>query len=185
MKKKLSSFILFKLLGWKYVLTVPDYDKYIMCIAPHTTNWDLFLGKFFYWALGRKSNFLMTKEWFFWPLGPLFRSWGGIPVFRDKKTSMTDRLAETAMKLSQFHLAITPEGTRKPNPDWKKGFYYIALKAGIPIVLAGIDYQKKEIRIEKEITPSGNIDADMKEIKRYFKDFKGKHPENFTVGEID
>ena len=98
---------------------------------------------------------------------------------------MTDRLAETAMRLSQFHLAITPEGTRKPNPDWKKGFYYIALKAGIPIVLAGIDYQKKEIRIEKEITPSGNIDADMKEIKRYFKDFKGKHPENFTVGEID
>ena len=99
--------------------------------------------------------------------------------------ALTDRLAETAMKLSQFHLAITPEGTRKPNPDWKKGFYYIALKAGIPIVLAGIDYQKKEIRIEKEITPSGNIDADMKEIKRYFKDFKGKHPENFTVGEID
>ena len=62
MKKKLSSFILFKLLGWKYVLTVPDYDKYIMCIAPHTTNWDLFLGKFFYWAVGRKSNFLMKKE---------------------------------------------------------------------------------------------------------------------------
>ena len=68
-----------------------------------------------------------------------------------------------------------------PPPSLKR----IALKAGIPIVLAGIDYQKKEIRIEKEITPSGNIDADMKEIKRYFKDFKGKHPENFTVGEID
>ena len=181
MKKKLSSFILFKLLGWKYVLTVPDYDKYIMCIAPHTTNWDLFLGKFFYWAVGRKSNFLMKKEWFFWPLGPLFRSWGGIPVFRDKKTSMTDRLAETAMKLSQFHLAITPEGTRKPNPDWKKGFYYIALKAEIPILLYGLDFADREIVCTKTIIPNGDVEAQMKEIKEYYKGFKGLHPHQFIV----
>lgn len=185
MKEKISRLILFKLLGWKYTMTVPDYSKYVVCLAPHTSNWDLFLGKFFYWAVDRKSNFLMKKEWFFWPLGPIFRSMGGIPVYRDKKTSMTDRLAETAKQLEIFHLAITPEGTRSLNPDWKKGFYYIALKAGIPIVLAGVNYEKKEIHIDKEITPSGDYESDIKEIKRYFKDFKGKHPEKFTVGEID
>ena len=120
MKKKLSRFILFKVLGWKYVVTVPDYDKYIMCIAPHTTNLDLFLGKFFYWAVGRESNFLMKKEWFFWPLGPLFRSWGGIPVFRDKKTSMTDRLAETASSSTSSILQSLQRERAKPIPTGKR-----------------------------------------------------------------
>ena len=94
-----------------------------------------------------KSNFLMKKEWFFWPLGPIFRRMGGIPVWRSKQTSMTDNLAETAMRLPIFQLCITPEGTRKLNPEWKRGFYYIAQKAGIPILLYGVDYEKKLIRI--------------------------------------
>ena len=81
-------------------------------------------------------------------------------------------------------MAITPEGTRKANPNWKKGFYYIALKAQVPIVLIGIDYSKKMISATKAIMPSGDIDKDMREIKLYFKDFQGKHPENFALGEI-
>ena len=184
MKKKLSSFILFKLLGWKYVLTVPDYDKYIMCIAPHTTNWDLFLGKFFYWAVGRKSNFLMKKEWFFWPLGPIFRRLGGIPVYRQKHTRMTDAMIETARKADDFRLCITPEGTRKRTADWKKGFYYIAQGAGIPILLYAIDYERKLIQCTKTIYPSGDLEADMRQIKLYFKDFKGKKPDLFTIGDV-
>ena len=84
----------------------------------------------------------------------------------------------------KFHLAITPEGTRKANPNWKKGFYYISLKAQVPIVLIGIDYEKKTISATKAIMPSGDINKDMREIKLYYKDFKGKHPENSALGEI-
>ena len=131
-----------------------------------------------------KSGFLMKKEWFFWPLGPIFRRLGGIPVWRSKHTSMTDNLADTAMRKKEFHLCITPEGTRSLNTEWKKGFYYIALKAKLPILLYGVDYEKKIISCTKTIIPDGNIDEQMKEIKLYFKDFKGKHPENFSIGEI-
>ena len=127
-----------------------------------------------------RINFLMKKEWFFWPLGPIFKRMGGIPVWRSKKSSMTDNLAETAKKMDKFQLCITPEGTRSPNPDWKKGFYYIALKADIPILLYGVDYEKKEIVCTRTFIPTGNVDADMEVIKDYFKDFKGKYPEKFV-----
>ena len=85
MKKALFSFIYFKLLGWKAEVSVPDYDKCIICAAPHTTNWDLIIGKLFIGAIGRESGFLMKKDWFFFPLGYLFRWMGGIPVDRSKR----------------------------------------------------------------------------------------------------
>ena len=131
-----------------------------------------------------KCNFLMKKEWFFWPLGPIFRSLGGIPVYRDKKTSMTDAMAETAKNAKEFVLCITPEGTRSPNPDWKKGFYFIAQKAGIPILLYGLDYERRLIQCTKTIVPNGDLEGQMREIKLYYKDFKGKYPENFTIGDV-
>lgn len=143
------------------------------------------MGQLFIGAQGMKSNFLMKKEWFFWPLGPLFRYIGGIPVYRQKHTSMTDAMAETAKVSNVFHLCITPEGTRSPNPDWKKGFYFIALKAGMPILLYGLDYKRRLIQCTKTIIPSGNLEKDMREIKLYFKDFKGKIPNNFTIGELE
>lgn len=184
MKKAFCSFIYYKLLGWKTRVTIPDHDKYIICCAPHTTNWDLIYGKLFYGAVGRETHFMMKKEWFFWPLGPIFRSMGGIPVYRSKRNSLVDQMVKLCKESPKFHLAITPEGTRSANPNWKKGFYYIALQAQIPIVLIGIDYAKKLITAEKEIFPSGDLEKDMREIKLYFQDFKGKHPENFTIGTI-
>lgn len=185
MIQKLSRWMLYKHLGWKKDVTESHPKKYIICLAPHTSNWDLFLGQLYMHAEGLKCNFLMKKEWFFWPLGPIFRKMGGIPVWRSKHTSMTDNLANVAKQRATFSLCITPEGTRSANPDWKKGFYFIALKAGIPILLYGVDYQKKLIQCTKTIIPSGNLEADMREIKLYFKDFKGKKPEKFTIGSLD
>ena len=184
MKKAIFGFIYYKVLGWKAVVNVPDYDKYIICAAPHTTNWDLFIGKLFYGAIGRDTGFMMKKDWFFWPLGPIFRWMGGIAVNRDKNTSLVDQMIAIANESKTFHLAITPEGTRKANPNWKKGFYHIALKAGVPIVVIGIDYEKKLIICEKELMPSGDLEKDLREIKLYLKDFKGKIPQNFTIGEV-
>ena len=144
----------------------------------------MLLGQAYAGAEGLKINFLMKKEWFFWPLGPLFKHLGGIPVYRSKHTSMTDNLAETAKKADTFHLCITPEGTRSKNPDWKKGFYFIAWKANLPILLYGVDYQKRLIKCTKTVMPTGNIEEDIRDIKLYFKDMKGKKPENFTIGDI-
>ena len=172
-------------MGWTSEVTEDHPDKYIICLAPHTSNWDFLIGQLYNGAAGLSSNFLMKKEWFFWPLGPIFRRVGGIPVWRSKHTSMTDNLAETAKRAKTFRLCITPEGTRSPNPDWKKGFYYIALKAEMPILLYGVDYERKHIECTKTIIPNGDIDAQMREIKLYFSKFKGKKPENFTIGNIE
>ena len=182
MKQAIYSFIYYKLLGWKTNVTVPNIDKCVICAAPHTSNLDLFIGKLFYGSIGRKTSFMMKKEWFFFPLGPMFKAVGGIPVDRGRKTSLVDQMVERFKTAKHFHLAITPEGTRKANPNWKKGFYFIAQKAQVPIVLIGIDYTKKTIYATKAFTPTGDIENDMKEIKLYFKDFKGKNPENFSIG---
>ena len=184
MKKAICGFIYYKLLGWKSKVSAPDYDKYIICAAPHTTNWDLIIGKLFYGAIGRETGFMMKKDWFFWPLGPIFRWMGGIPVDRSRKTSLVDQMIKIAKSSQKFHLAITPEGTRKANPNWKKGFYYIAQGASMPILLIAIDYEKKCMTAEKVIHPSGDLDKDMREIKLYYKNFKGKYPEKFSIGEI-
>lgn len=185
MIKNICRWILYKQLGFTKEIAFELPKKYIICLAPHTSNWDMILGQLFAHAEGMKCNFLMKKEWFFWPLGPIFRKLGGIPVWRSKHTSMTDNLAAEASKRDTFALCITPEGTRSLNPDWKKGFYFIALKAGLPIYLYGLDYEKRLVKCTKVINPSGDVNQDMRDIKLYFKDFKGKKPEKFTIGNID
>lgn len=185
MLQKICRWILYRRMGWTTQITVDHPDKYIICLAPHTSNWDFLMGQLYARAENMKTNFLMKKEWFFWPLGLLFKHLGGIPVYRSKHTSMTDTLAQTAKQTPSFKLCVTPEGTRSLNPEWKKGFYYIALKAGIPMLLYALDYERREIRCTRSITPTGNFDADMRSIKLYFKDVKGKHPELFSIGDID
>lgn len=184
MWKSFCNWLLYQQMGWTVEETETIPEKCIFCLAPHTSNWDFLIGQLYIGGKGLKSNFLMKKEWFFFPLGVLFRRLGGIPVYRQKKTSMTDSMAEAAKAAKEFRLCITPEGTRSANPDWKKGFYFIALKAGIPILLYGVDYEKKHIQCTKTIVPTGDLEANMRDIKLYFKDFKGKKPENFTIGTI-
>ena len=183
MVKRLSRFVLYGMMGWKTEVTEPHPDKYVICLAPHTSNWDFILGLLYSRAEGMKINFLMKKEWFFWPLGVLFKRWGGIPVNRGRHTSMTDWLAGVAQESKSFKLCITPEGTRSLNADWKKGFYFIALKAQIPIKLYALDYKKKAIISTRNINPSGDVDKDLTEIKQYYKNIHAKHPANFTIGE--
>ena len=182
MWKRICYWLLYKRMGWTTEITQDHPDKYIICLAPHTSNWDFILGLLYSRAIGMQCNFMMKKEWFFWPLGPIFKKLGGIPVHRQKHSSMTDAMAESAKAAKTFHLCITPEGTRSLNPDWKKGFYFIALKAGLPILLYGVDYEKRLIQCTKTIIPSGDLEKDMRDIKHYFKDFRGKIPNNFTIG---
>ncbi len=184
MVKQFCNWLLYKWLGWKLNVTVELPEKFIVCLAPHTSNWDFALGQLYMRSQGLRINFLMKKEWFFWPLGPLFRRIGGIPVNRSRHTSMTDALAQTALDSQVFRLCVAPEGTRSPNPDWKKGFYFIALKAQIPVLLYGIDYERRLIECTRSFVPNGDVEGEMRQVKLYFKDYKGRKPENFTIGKV-
>ena len=179
--QKFLRFLLYRLLGWQVEVSMTLPYKYIIALAPHTSNWDFIMGLLYSRAEGFHCDFMMKEEWFFWPLGPIFRKLGGIPVYRSKHTSLTDQLAQVARERDKFGLCITPEGTRKPTTEWKKGFYYIALKADLPILLFGLDYAQKRIVCTKSIIPNGDVDGQMQEIKEYFRPFKGKKPQNFII----
>lgn len=177
----ISKFILNKILGWRVVNVLPDVPKCVIAVAPHTSNWDFIIGKLAYSSIGRTANFLIKKEWFVFPFNLFFKSIGGIPVERSKNNSMTEVLASQFEKYDKIQLAITPEGTRKPVKEWKKGFYFIAVKANVPILLIGLDYGKKEAIILDLFHPTGDYAPDIVKIKSYYKEIKGKHPENFIL----
>ena len=181
MKKAIYSFIYYRLLGWKTNVTVPNYDKCVICAAPHTTNLDLFIGKLFYGAIGRKTSFMMKKEWFFFPLGLFFKAVGGIPVDRSRKTSLVDQMAQHFAKCKKFHLAITPEGTRSRISRWHTGFLNIAYRANIPILLGVLDYGNKYIDVSEVFYPTGDNQADMRVIKQFYSGYRGKYPDKFTT----
>jgi len=173
---------LLKLLGWNYELSVEIPDKTVICVAPHTSNMDYIIGIIFYKAaIGSTPHVLMKKELFLFPFSRLFKSMGGIPVDRKKKTSVSDQMVELFNSEKRFRLAVAPEGTRQRTGQWKTGFYYIAMNANVPITLAYIDYSKKEVGVKKVFSPTGDYQSDIEEIKNYYKDVRAKYPGKFAI----
>ena len=179
MKKRLSQFIL-KRMGWKIGNVLPEVPKCVIVVAPHTSNYDFILGKLAYTAIGRTANFLIKKSWFVFPFNIFFNSIGGIAVDRDRKTSITDKLAIEFERRDKFQLALTPEGTRKRVKKWKKGFYFIAMKAQVPIVLVALDYGKKTVSFLDTFYPTGDFDGDIKIIRSNYNHIEAKHPDQFV-----
>lgn len=167
--------------GWTIIDSCELPLKCVICIAPHTSNWDFVIGYLYKMSVNIKAIFFMKKEMFWFPLGVLLKAMGGIPINRSKKTSITNAIAEQFSLYDELRVGITPEGTRSYNANWKLGFYYIALKAQVPIVLASLDYAKKEVGVGQIIMPTGDVEADMVIIKNYFRDKKGKIPEKFGL----
>lgn len=178
---QLSRFIL-RINGWKCFNEIPVPEKCVICMAPHTSNWDFIWGLLYGYALKLHSHFLMKKEWFYFPMSLIMTNLGGIPVDRKNKTSLTDTMAEWFKKKSSFRLAIAPEGTRQLTKEWKKGFYFIALKAKVPIALAFIDYKTKTMGIRQVFEPTGDVDADLFLIQSYYKEYQGKFSDRFFSG---
>lgn len=178
--RKTYSFLL-KLLGWTSSLPVSIPPKCVICVAPHTSNWDFLIGMIFYKSINGNPHFLMKKSWFFFPLKYILKAIGGFPVDRKKKTSVTDQMAAEFQRTDHFQLAIAPEGTRKKTKTWKTGFYYIAYEAKVPITLAYLDYSKKIIGILENFIPTGNTDKDISYIKQQYIGIKGKHSEQFAI----
>lgn len=175
--------LILKLAGWKVQVTVPNYPKSIICVAPHTSNWDFIIGKLAIASVNRKAGFLMKKAWFFFPLGYIFRAMGGIPVSRGRANneSSVENLVKLFNKKEELVLAITPEGTRSLTNKWRSGFLNIALLANVPIQIAVIDFKEKTARINNVFYPTGDIEADLRCIKDFYKNAMGKYPEKFTV----
>lgn len=174
---------LLKCSGWSVDITVPYLDKTVICVAPHTSNWDFIIGLLAYRSLGRKASFLMKKFWFFFPLKYLLEALGGIPVNTNSSQSLTSRIIEDFNRSAHLNLAVTPEGSRSAVDKWRTGFLTIAYNAHIPIQLGVIDFKNKKVIIKQEYIPTGDYEKDLAAIRHYYSAFKyaALYPEKFKV----
>lgn len=169
--------ILLKLLGWRVIDERPaNMGSAIYLVAPHTSNWDFFIGLFARSVARIKANYLAKKSLFDSPMGWFFRMTGGYPVDRSRKTHITDQVAEYFNTIPGFSIAITPEGTRAKVEAWKTGFWRIAKKANVPLILTSFDYSRKEITLSKPYEIGDSMEEDIAKLMDYFKPFKGKNP---------
>ncbi len=174
--------LVLRLTGWRICGNMPkEIKKSVIIMAPHTSNWDFIIGWFGLLALKIKPSLLIKKEAFHFPLGYFLKAMGGIPVDRNKSYNAVKYATDLFRKRNNLHLIITPEGTRRLNHKWKKGFYFIALKAGVPIILGYMDYEKKNGGIGPVIYPSGNFEEDFIKIESFYKNKKARHPEKFNL----
>lgn len=180
----LFSRLILKLMGWKITSVIPPgTKKCVIAVAPHTSYWDFVIGRLAYWLLGVKASFLIKKEVFRFPFKRMLLRMGGIPVDRGRSSKMVEQVVEKFNNSESLVIVITPEGTRKPVKHWKKGFYYIASQAQVPIALGYLDYSKKEGGVGKVIFPNGDMESQMKEIQEFYRGMTPKHPERFYRGE--
>jgi len=184
MGRWLSSIIL-KLLGWNTDGSLPEgIRKAVVVSAPHTSVWDFVIGRFTFWAIKVNVKFLIKKESFGFPFGPMLKWIGGVPVARGKyKSSLITEVTEMFANSEDLIVVITPEGTRKRVEQWKKGFYMIALSAGVPIALSYIDYGKKTGGIGPILYPTGDYEKDIRIIQDFYRGVTARHPERFHLSE--
>jgi 1-acyl-sn-glycerol-3-phosphate acyltransferase len=168
-----------RIFGWKIINHIPnDLKKYIIAVVPHTSNWDFVLGMLVRSALNLKTGFIGKKSLFVFPHGFFFYWLGGQPVDRSKSQNYVDQVAEIFNKNEAFSMALAPEGTRKKVDKLKTGFYFIAKKANIPIILCKFDAVLKIVELSTPFFPSDDIEKDFNIIENYFKGIKGFKPEN-------
>ena len=157
---------------------IPEHHKqYILVVAPHTSNIDFFVGVAARKILRIDVKYLAKKELFRFPLKTLFLRLGGYPVDRSKKNSLVDQVVGFFQNDPNFALCVTPEGTRNKTERWKTGFYVMAEKAKVAIVMVGFDFQLKKVVISEFFDPSGNLESDIANMHKFFEKITPKHPE--------
>lgn len=176
--KKILAKIAFTLTGWKMIVSVDKakMKKSVMIAAPHTSNWDLFYSIAAFWRAEVPVQFFIkdthTKAWY----GSFIKALGGIGVNKKKNNNLIDYTAKLLHEKSELTILVPAEGTRKYVKEWKRGFYYIAKKAKVPVVLGYLDYAKKEAGIGKLVYLTEDFEADMTVIEDFYKDKKGCYP---------
>ena len=180
MLSQLSLWIL-KRLGWTIQAELPDIKKFVIIAAPHTSNWDFPLGILTAKALRLKVTWLGKHSIFRWPFGWFFRAIGGTPVKRDRGQNYIRQMTELFDRSENLILALAPEGTRSPRDHWKTGFHYIARAVNVPIVMGHLDFGQKRVGLGMVLVPSEDIEADFAKIREYYKDKRGKNPDNESL----
>ncbi len=171
-----------KMKGFTFVGNYPaDVRKSIIIAAPHTSIEDFMIGRCFFWMEGREVKFLIKKEFFKPGLGWLLKKIGGIPVDRSRGNKMVGKTAAVFKQYEQLHVVITPEGTRKRVERWKRGFYYIAELAHVPVVLGFIDYKTRKCGYGPSFVPCGDFDKDWPMIEDFYRGMQGKVKGNFNL----
>ena len=176
--KELSKYLL-DMLGWKIKGKFPDIKKSVIIFAPHTSYWDGFYGKLYFMQTDINYKFLSKKEFFKFPIKYFFKAFGSIPVYKNRE--FVNEMASLLNMNENFHIIISPEGQLFKTEHWKKGFYYIAEKAKVPIIVGYMDYKKKELGIKFIITETNNLQTTMAEIKNVYKNVNAKYPKNFAT----
>lgn len=176
-----SKLVYFKILGWHVVgntnLSKKSIKKAVIIAAPHTSWHDFYIGILLRSVLNFKTNFVGKKELFVFPIGWFFRALGGAPIDRSTKENKVDAIAKLFEEKEEFRMALAPEGTRKKVTEWKTGFYYIAKKAKVPIIMISFDFENKQNKISEPFYTTNDVDADFEYMHSFYKGVKGKIPE--------
>jgi len=175
----LSKFIYYKILRWK-VTGFSNWDtvkKAIIIAVPHTSWHDFYMGILIRSVIGIETNYVGKKALFKFPFGWFFRWTGGAPVERKKNENQVEAIARLFEEKETFRMTMAPEGTRKKVEEWRTGFYYIAKRANIPIIMFTLDYANKENKFSEPFWPTDDVEADFKFMKNYYKGVIGKVPE--------
>jgi len=168
--------------GWQVEGGIPaEVKKCVMVAAPHTSNFDFGITRAVFYMLDIKVRYLAKKELMTFPLGGFFKATGAISVERDKKSNLVDHMVDILNRSEEMVILVAPEGTRKLSEKWKTGFYYAALKAEVPIILAFLDYKRKVGGIGHMFYPTGDLISDMQQIKDFYRNIIPRHPENFSL----
>jgi 1-acyl-sn-glycerol-3-phosphate acyltransferase len=178
-----ASVAFLRLNGWTIAGSLPtDAPKCVLIAAPHTSNWDLPYTLMVAFSLRLHIYWMGKASLFRFPFGGVMRWLGGLPVDRSKTNNLV-AAAAAALRATQgpAQLVVPPEGTRGRTRHWKTGFYYIALEAGVPIVLAFMDYRRKVSGLGPVFVPTGDVEADMAEIKRFYAGIQGRNADQFEA----
>ena len=174
----LAKFIYFKILGWQVfgntTFSKQTIKKAIIIAAPHTSWHDFYMGVLLRSVTGVKTNFIGKKELFVFPLGWFLRILGGAPINRQSNENKVEAIAKLFEQNDEFRMTLAPEGTRKKVTTWKTGFYYIAKKANVPIIMFTLDFENKQNKISEPFYPTDNVEADFEYMHNFYKGVKGK-----------
>lgn len=166
---------LLRLGGWRVRGEIPNLPQLVLIAAPHSSNWDGVWGFAAKLALGVEIRVLGKAELFWWPLGPLLRRLGVIPLDRRSPQGTVEQAIALFRRSGPLWYALTPEGTRKRVAKWKSGFWKIARGAGVPILMVYFHYPEKTIGVGELFHPSDDADADMARIRAWYRPWMGKN----------
>ena len=166
-----------RLTGWRIDGEIPNLKKFVIIVAPHTSNWDFLFGLFCDLALDMDASWLAKHTIFIGPVGTWFKSLGGIPIDRRSAHNVVAQAAAEFERRDRLVLAITPEGTRKKVTSWRSGYWHIARAAGVPILPVGLDFGRKAAVIGEVRYPTDSIEQDEAVFKAFFATITPRRPE--------